>query len=99
MAATENAAENQNKSKLPAKDSLLFAGIGLQFAMGYSIGFLVYFFGTLFTGGEFIRIWTVILGWSIFAIIAIALTLLIVFREKVSPENKKEGKKGDTVTV
>jgi ferrous iron transport protein B len=77
----------------------LFAGIGLQFAMGYSIGFLVYFFGTLFTGGESIRIWTVILGWSMVAIIAIALTLLIVFREKVNPENKKEGKKGDTVTV
>lgn len=77
----------------------LFAGIGLQFAMGYSIGFLVYFFGTLFTGGEFIKIWTVILGWSIVAIIAVALTLLIIVSRKMADEDKKEGKKSDTVAA
>ncbi|MBR5817199.1 MAG: ferrous iron transporter B, partial [Clostridia bacterium] len=30
----------------------LFAGIGLQFAVGYTVSFIVFFFGTLFTGGS-----------------------------------------------
>ena len=58
----------------------LFAGIGLQFSVGYSIGFLVYFFGTLFTGGSFTTPWTVVLGWVIVAVIVGILTYLIVKR-------------------
>ena len=60
----------------------LFAGIGLQFSVGYSIGFLVYFFGTLFTGGSFTTPWTVVLGWVIVAVIVGILTYLIVKRNR-----------------
>ncbi len=60
----------------------LFAGIGLQFSVGYSIGFLVYFFGTLFTGGNFTTPWTVVLGWVIVAVIAGILTYLIIKRNR-----------------
>ena len=59
----------------------LFAGIGLQFGVGYSVGFLVYFFGTLFTGTigtAFNSIWMPIVGWAIVGIFAAILAVLIV---------------------
>ncbi|MBQ9797515.1 MAG: ferrous iron transporter B [Clostridia bacterium] len=56
----------------------LFAGIGLQFGVGYSVGFLVFFFGTLFTGGSFGQIWMPILGWAIVGLFAAILTILII---------------------
>ncbi len=43
----------------------LFAGIGLQLGMGYSLAFLVYFFGTLFTGAGLGAVWMSVLGWVI----------------------------------
>ena len=60
----------------------LFAGIGLQFGVGYSVGFLVYFFGTLFTGAEFGSAWMPILGWAIVAIFAAVLTILIIKKNR-----------------
>lgn len=60
----------------------LWAGIGLQFSVGYSLGFLVYFFGTLFTGANFGALWMVILGWSMVVAIAIVITCLIVKKNK-----------------
>ena len=60
----------------------LFAGIGLQFGVGYSLGFLVYFFGTLFTGANFGPIWMPILGWAIVAIFAGILAFLIVKKNR-----------------
>ena len=60
----------------------LWAGIGLQFAVGYSVGFLTFFFGTLLTGGSFGEIWMPVLGWTIEAIIAVVLSVLIVKRNK-----------------
>ena len=60
----------------------LFAGIGLQFGVGYSVGFLVYFFGTLFTGVGFDFIWMPILGWAIVAIFAAVLTILIIRKNR-----------------
>jgi len=60
----------------------LWAGIGLQFAVGYSIGFLTFFFGTLFTGGSFGSFWMPVVGWAIVAVIAIILTALIVKKNK-----------------
>ena len=65
----------------------LFAGIGLQFAVGFTVSFLVYFFGTLFTGANFGASWMVWLGWLIVAIIACVITLLIMKKNK---ELKKE---------
>ena len=60
----------------------LFAGIGLQFGMGYSVGFLVYFFGTLFTGAHFINAWTSIVGWAVVIGFASLLTVLIINKQK-----------------
>ena len=65
----------------------LFAGIGLQFAVGFTVSFLVYFFGTLFAGANFGASWMVWLGWLIVAIIACVITLLIMKKNK---ELKKE---------
>ena len=60
----------------------LWAGIGLQLSVGYSLGFLVYFFGTLFTVGHFTSVWMPIVGWVIVAIIVIIITSLIIKKQK-----------------
>ena len=60
----------------------LFAGIGLQFAVGYTVGFLTFFFGTLFTTRSFGSVWMPILGWAIVAAIAVFLTVLIIQKKK-----------------
>ena len=59
-----------------------FAGIGLQFAVGFTVSFLVFFFGTLFVGGSFGAIWMPIVGWVIVAIIVLIFTLLIIKKQK-----------------
>ena len=64
-----------------------FAGIGLQFAMGYSISFLVFFFGSLFVGfPSTISPFMIILGWTIF--VAIITTFVIL----IFKQNKKANK-------
>jgi ferrous iron transport protein B len=60
----------------------LWAGIGLQFAVGYSVGFLVFFFGTLFTGAGFGSIWMPIVGWTFVVAIGILFTVLIIKKNK-----------------
>ncbi len=74
----------------------LFAGIGLQLGVGYSLGFLVFFFGTLFTSASFDAVWMPVVGWSIVLIFAAILTALIIKNNrepKISPkpaDSKKE---------
>ena len=68
----------------------LFAGVGIQFAVGYSIGFLTYFFGTLFTGGDLGKAWISILGWIIIASIAAIFTCVILKKRKEVRNEKKE---------
>ena len=60
----------------------LWAGIGLQFAVGYTVGFLTFFFGTLFTGGSFGAAWMPIVGWLIVLAIAAVIAYLIVKKNK-----------------
>ena len=60
----------------------LFAGIGLQFAVGYTVGFLTFFFGTLITGGSFGAAWMPILGWAIVLAIALIFTAMIIRANK-----------------
>ena len=61
----------------------LWGGIGLQFGVGYSVGFLVYFFGGLFTGAGFGEaIWMPIVGWSVVGVFAAVLAVLIIRRNK-----------------
>jgi len=65
----------------------LWAGIGLQFSVGYTVGFLVYFFGTLFTTRNFGSAWMPIVGWIIVLAIAALFTFLII---KKNNELKEE---------
>ena len=60
----------------------LFAGIGLQFAVGYTVSFIVFFFGTLFTGGSLGSPWMPILGWAIVLVIVAVFTVAIVSKNK-----------------
>ncbi len=60
----------------------LFAGIGLQFAVGYTVAFLTNFFGTLITGGSFGSVWMPIAGWAVVAAIAAFITILIIQNNK-----------------
>ena len=60
----------------------LFAGIGLQIGVGYSVGFIVYFFGTLFTGADFGFAWTAFLGWGVVIAFASLITFLIIRNQK-----------------
>ena len=60
----------------------LWSGIALQFAVGYSVGFLTYFFGTLITGNTLGPIWMSIVGWSFIITVAIVISILIARKEK-----------------
>ena len=64
----------------------LFAGIGLQLAVGFTVSFIIYFFGSLFAGVSMVA-WMVWLGWLILAIISAIITYLII---KTNKEIKKE---------
>jgi len=59
-----------------------WAGIGLQFSVGYTVGFLVFFFGTLFTGGSFGAAWMPIVGWAIVLAIAAIFAIVIIRKNK-----------------
>ena len=59
-----------------------WGGIGLQLGVGYSIGFMVYFFGTLFTGAELGPWWMSALGFGIVLTFAGILTILIIKKQK-----------------
>ncbi len=69
-----------------------WAGIGLQFAVGYSVSFIVYFFGTLFSGDGFSKAWMPIVGWIIMIILGAILTLLILNRKLASKSEEKKSK-------
>ena len=56
----------------------LFAGIGLQIGVGYSLGFMVFFFGSLIAGTGLGDAWMPVLGWSVVLLFAAVLTALIV---------------------
>ena len=60
----------------------LFAGLGLQLGVGYSVSFLVYFFGTLFTTGELGTPWMNLLGWAVVALFASVIAVLIARRNR-----------------
>ncbi len=66
-------------SEMKSKKWLL-AGISLELAVGYTLGFSVYFFGTLISGESFAAPWIPILGFSMLAIIAATVGFLIIKR-------------------
>ena len=61
---------------------MVWAGIGLQFAVGFTLSFLVFFFGTLFVGGSFGAIWMPIVGWAIVAVIVAIFAVAIIKKNK-----------------
>ena len=65
----------------------LFAGIGMQLGVGYTLAFLVYFFGTLFGGADFGKIWMPILGWAIVLLLVLLVVYLILERKR---EDRKQ---------
>ena len=60
----------------------LFAGVGLQFAVGYTTAFLTFFFVTLFSGESFGELWMPIAGWTVVAAIATIIGVLIIRNNK-----------------
>ncbi len=56
----------------------LLAGLGLQLSIGYTVAFLAFFFGTLFTGGSLGEPWMPLLGFAIIGVIAAIYTYLIL---------------------
>ena len=66
----------------------LWAGVGLQLSVGYSLGFLVYFFGTLITGGSFGATWMPVLGWTVIALIVVVLLTLTLRNRRESVKRK-----------
>ena len=65
-----------------------WGGIGLQFAVGYTLSFLVFFFATLFTTADFGSIWMPILGWVIVLICIAVITFVIIKKKKEVKEVK-----------
>ena len=60
----------------------LFSAIALQLSVGYTVAFLTYFFGTLIIGVGFSEPWMPIVGWSVVALIAAVMTVLIVSKNR-----------------
>ncbi|MBR3681322.1 MAG: ferrous iron transporter B [Clostridia bacterium] len=74
----------------------LFGGIALQLGMGYSLGFMVYFFGTLFTGAGFGAAWMPILGWTVVLVFTLTI-LLLSLKSKRQAAEKADAKATATV--
>ncbi len=60
----------------------LFAGVGMQLGVGYTLAFFVYFFGTIFSGEAFASPWMPLLGWGIVLLLVLLVSLLILERKK-----------------
>ncbi len=72
------------------KDKKWFwGGIGLQLSVGFVLGFLTYFVGTLLTGAKFGEAWMPILGFVITILIVGAITLLIIRKNNQLRANEK----------
>ena len=79
----------------------LFAGIGLQFAVGYTVAFLAFFFITLIEGGSFGQIWMPVVGWAILLVIGAIITAVIIKNDiRIRKESAmKAGSVKETVNV
>ncbi len=73
-------------SELKSKKWLL-AGIGLQLGVGYTLGFITYFFGTLFAGDYFGAIWMPILGWAVVLVFVGVIAFLVIKRDRALSES------------
>ncbi len=76
----------------------LWGGIGLQFAVGYTVGFLVFQFGTLFTTGVFGEGFLPGLI-AVLVMAAIVVGISINTNKKINAEYALNGKKSDKAKV
>jgi ferrous iron transport protein B len=60
----------------------LFAGVGLQLSVGYTVAFLIFFFGTLFTTRDFGQAWMPVLGFAIVLAIVAVFTAAVIVRQR-----------------
>jgi ferrous iron transport protein B len=74
----------------------LFAGVGIQFAVGYNIAFITYFFGTLISGAGFADVWMPIVGWII-ALLTVVIFAYAILRARARVKMQKSRK--ETVEV
>ena len=78
----------------------LFAGIGLQLGVGFTVAFLTFFFGNLFIGGSFGAVWMPILGWAIVSALAILVAALIIKRgRQIKAEEKAKKASKEALAV
>ncbi len=78
----------------------LFAGIGLQLGVGFTVGFLTFFFGSLIMGESLGEPWMPILGWAIVAVFAAVLAALIAKRNReIKAEEEAKARKKETANV
>ena len=61
----------------------LWGGIGLQLSVGFTVAFLVFFFGTIFTSGSFGSLWMPVVGWIIIITIVLIFICIIIRNRKI----------------
>lgn len=67
----------------------LWGGIGLQFAVGYTAGYLVYTIGTLITATELLNIQAALIGGLVLVLIIVIISSMIInTRKKIKEEYK-----------
>ncbi|MGN1405784.1 MAG: ferrous iron transporter B [Erysipelotrichaceae bacterium] len=67
----------------------LWGGIGLQFSVGYTIGYLVYTIGTLITAPELLNMTAAIIGGLVVVLIIIVIVSIIMHTNKKIKEEYK----------
>ena len=67
----------------------LWGGIGLQFAVGYTAGYLVYTIGTLITAPELLNMQAALIGGLVLVLIIVIISSMIInTRKKIKEEYK-----------
>ncbi len=73
----------------------LFGGIALQLLIGYSLGFLAFFFGSVFLGEPLGEAWMPILGWAIVLLFVLTLSFIIIRNQRrFKSENRSKNTSG-----
>ena len=67
----------------------LWGGIGLQFAVGYTAGYLVYTIGTLITAPELLNMQTALIGGLVLVLIIVIISSMIINTRKKIKEDYK----------
>ncbi|MDD6886556.1 MAG: ferrous iron transporter B [Solobacterium sp.] len=67
----------------------LWGGIGLQFSVGYTVGYLVYTIGTLITAPELLNMQAALIGGLVLVLIIVIISSMIInTRKKIKEEYK-----------